>query len=74
MAEDRQYGGFWVRLIALMLDWAVVFVASLPGRAGREPTSKEADQPLQRMIESVKTGAIGAFLPFNRLGEPLLFD
>jgi hypothetical protein len=62
--ESRQFGH----------DWAIVFVASLPGRAGRPPTSKEADQPLQRMIESIKVGAIGAFVPFNRLGEPMLLD
>jgi len=52
-------------------DWAVVFVASLPGRAGRPPTSKEADQPLQRMIESIKAGSIGSFIPFDRRGEPV---
>jgi hypothetical protein len=59
--ESRQFG----------TDWAVVFVASLPGRAGRPPTSKEADQPLQRMIESIKAGSIGSFIPFDRRGEPV---
>ncbi len=59
--ESRQFG----------TDWAVVFVASLPGRAGRAPTSKEADQPLQRMIESIKAGSIGSFIPFDRRGEPV---
>ena len=52
-------------------DWAVVFVASLPGRAGRPPTSKEADQPLQRMIESIKMGSFSSFIPFDRYGEPM---
>jgi hypothetical protein len=55
-------------------EWAVVFVASLPGRAGRPPTSKEADQPLQRMIESIKAGAFGSFIPFDRQGRPVLFS
>ena len=55
-------------------EWAVVFVASLPGRAGRAPTSQEAGQSLQRMIESVKTGAFGSFIPFDRQGQPMLFD
>ena len=54
--------------------WAIVFVASLPGRAGRPPTSKEADQPLQRMIESIKAGSIGSFIPFDRRGEPVLLS
>ncbi len=54
-------------------DWAIVFVASLPGQGGRVPTSREADQPLQRMVESIKTGSFGSFLPFDRHGEPILF-
>ena len=55
-------------------EWAIVFVASLPGRDGRAPTSHEAGQSLHRMIESVKTGAFGAFIPFDRQGQPMLFD
>jgi len=60
--ESRQFGQ----------DWVIVFVASLPGRAGRAPTSQEADQPLTRMVESVKAGSFGSFVPFNRRGEPVL--
>lgn len=59
--ESRQFGN----------DWAIVFVASLPGRSGRAPTSEEADQSLQRMIESIKAGAIGSFIPFDRNGDPV---
>ena len=55
-------------------DWAVVFAASLPGRAGRAPTSEEADQPLQRMIESIKAGSFGSFIPFDRRGDPVLLS
>ncbi len=54
-------------------DWKVVFVAGLSGCEGRAPTSAEASQSLQRMIEAVKTGVFGAFMPFNRDGEPILF-
>lgn len=54
-------------------DWAVVFVAGLSGRDGRVPTSLEADQSLQRMIEAIKIGAFGSFMPFDRQGQPLLF-
>ncbi len=61
--ESRQFGH----------DWAVVFVAGLSGRGGRPPTSVEADQSLQRMIEAIKSGAFGSFLPFDRQGQPLLF-
>ena len=62
--ESRQFGP----------DWAIVFVASLSGRDGRAPTSKEADQSLQRMIESIKTGMFGSFIPFDRRGEPVLLS
>ena len=62
--ESRQFGQ----------EWAVVFVAGLPGRNGRAPTSKEADQPLEQMIASIKAGLLGAYLPFDRQGRPVLFS
>lgn len=62
--ESRQFGR----------DWAVVFVAALSGHGGRAPTDVEADQSLQRMIEAIKSGSFGAFMPFDRQGQPLIFD
>ena len=62
--ESRQFGS----------DWAIVFVASLSGRDGRAPTSEEADRSLQRMIESIKTGSFGSFIPFDRQGQPMRFN
>jgi len=62
--ESRQFGH----------DWAVVFVASLSGRGGCAPTREEADRSLQRMIESIKAGSIGSFIPFDRQGQPMLFN
>jgi hypothetical protein len=53
-------------------DWTIVFVASLSGRNGRAPSSEEADQSLERMINSIKAGSTGAFIPFDRRGEPVL--
>ncbi len=61
--ESRQFGH----------EWAVVFVAGLSGRDGRAPTSADADQALQRMIEAIKTGTFCSFMPFDRQGQPLLF-
>lgn len=61
--ESRAFGG----------DWTVVFVSGLSGRGGQPPTSTEADQSLQRMIEGIQSGAFGSFLPFDRQGQPLLF-
>ncbi len=55
-------------------DWAIVFAASLSGRDGRAPTGKEVDQSLKNMIESIKTGLFGSFVPFDRQGRPMLFS
>jgi len=54
-------------------DWAVVFVAGLGGRDGQAPSGDEADSALKRMIEAVKRGEFGAFMPFDRQGTPVLF-
>ena len=62
--ESRQFGH----------DWAIVFVASLSGRDGRAPTSEEADRSLQRMIESIESGLFDSFIPFDRQGQPMLFN
>jgi len=63
-AESRQFGR----------DWVIVFVASLSGRGGREPSSADAGQSLERMIASIKAGAVAAFLPFDRNGDPVLLS
>lgn len=55
-------------------DWAVVFVAGLSGRDGRAPTSEAVAQSLHRMIESIKTGSFGSFIPFDRQGQPMLLS
>ena len=55
-------------------DWSMVFVAGLAGRDGRKPTAEEADRSLQRMIELVKAGSFGSFIPFDRQGRPVLFS
>lgn len=62
--ESRQFGR----------DWVVVFVAALAGHDGQAPTGAEADRSLKYMIEAIKTGSFGLFLPFDRQGQPLVFD
>ena len=60
--------------------WDIVFVAAMAGSAGsagiaaREPTSLEAEAPLQRMVEAIKSGRIGGFIPFDAAGLPVQFD
>jgi len=55
-------------------EWAIVFVAGLAGRAGRAPTSKDAEAPLQRMVDAIKAGSHQSFIPFDRSGRPVLFE
>lgn len=49
--------------------WDIVFIAALSGRAGIAPSSDEAQQPLTMMVESIRLGNLGNYLPFNRGGE-----
>lgn len=51
--------------------WAIVFVAAMSGQGGVAPTSAQAEAPLQKMVEAIKAGKIGAYLPFNREGVPV---
>ena len=51
--------------------WAIVFVAAMSGQGGVEPTSAQAEAPLQKMVEAIKAGQIGAYLPFDREGLPV---
>lgn len=58
-AESRQMGK----------SWDIVFVAGMSGTYSAAPTSKDADKPLQTMIESIKSGNIKNYLTFNRQGD-----
>ncbi len=62
LEESRQF----------ILEWAIVFVAALSGRNGHSPTSVEAEVPLNRMVDSIKAGAVGAFIPFDTHRQPVL--
>jgi len=61
--EARQFGA----------DWSIAFVASLSGRNGSAPTEVETSRSLDRMIEDIKRGMIGAFIPFDRAGQLVRF-
>jgi hypothetical protein len=54
--------------------WVLVFVAALAGADGRAPTHAESEAPLQRMIEAIKSGSHGNFIPFNRDGQPVRLE
>lgn len=53
--------------------WDIVFVAAMSGHAGAVPTSAQAEAPLQGMVEAIKSGRIGSFIPFNEAGLPVQF-
>lgn len=49
--------------------WGMVFAAAMSGQPGKALTSADADQPLERMVESIKQGQIAAFIPFDPQGQ-----
>ncbi len=61
--EARQFGQ----------AWDIVFAAAMGGSMGTAPTPQQADAPLQRMVEAIKSGSIGAFIPFDASGRPVQF-
>jgi hypothetical protein len=54
--------------------WSMVFVAALSGVAGKLPTSEDAEKPLQRMVESIKAGNLGCYIPFDVHGQPVVLS
>ena len=55
-------------------EWTIVFVAGLAGQGGRALTHDDAEAPLQRMVDAIKVGSHGSFIPFDRGGRPVLFE
>lgn len=52
-------------------DWVMVFAAAMSGTLNRAPTTEDAEAPLQRMVDAIKQGALGAYIPFDRQGLPV---
>jgi len=61
--ESRRFGS----------AWDIVFVAALSGAGARSPTSSQAEAALQAMVEAIKSGSIGGFVPFDVRGQPVRF-
>lgn len=55
------------------IDWDLVFVAAMDGRAGIAPSSDEAAQPLQLMVNAINNGQINRFAAFDAEGQPVQF-
>lgn len=50
-------------------DWGIVFAAALSGSVNHAPSAEDAEQALQRMVEAIKRGEHGAYIPFDRQGQ-----
>ena len=61
--ESRQFGQ----------QWGIVFAAAMSGVSNLAPTSEEAETPLQSMVEAIKRGEHGNFIPFDQNGQPVQF-
>ncbi|WP_152205158.1 ribonucleotide reductase subunit alpha [Marinobacter changyiensis] len=51
--------------------WDVLFVAAMSGRGGSMPSTDEAQQPLTMMVESIRLGHLGNYLPLDASGEAI---
>ncbi|MBK7005086.1 MAG: ribonucleotide reductase subunit alpha [Burkholderiales bacterium] len=49
--------------------WAMLFAAAMSGTVGEQLTTEAAEQPLERMVEAIKQGQIGNFIPFDPQGH-----
>ena len=55
--------------LALGQPWVLVFAAALSGAAGLAPAEAPVAAALQRMVEQVREGELGNFIPFDRQGH-----
>lgn len=64
VAESLQFGA----------QWAVVFASSMSGQGGKPPTTDDAELPLESMVEAIKAGQLGAFIPFDPEGHTVVLN
>lgn len=73
-AELRDFDALVRESEPLRQDWRIVFAAALSGNGGRAPNSSDAELPLQRMVEAIRQGIHASYIPFERHGQPVLFQ
>jgi hypothetical protein len=49
--------------------WGMVFVAAMSGSPGEPPSAIDAEKPLEHMVEAIKQGDIGNYIPFDNHGN-----
>lgn len=52
-------------------QWHLIFVAALAGTPASGPSDAQTDSALNRMVESIKSGMVDGYLPFDRNGRPV---
>ena len=55
-------------------NWDVVFIAAMSGRGGVLPSTDEAQQPMTMMVESIRLGHLGNYLPLDKNGEAVALN
>ena len=55
-------------------QWHVVFVAAMSGANGNPPSSSDIEQTLERMVESVKMGALDNMIAFDTTGSAIMLE
>jgi len=64
-AELQGFAALAAEAEAMGQPWVLVFAAALSGRAD----AARVDAALQRMVETVRSGQLGGFIPFDRQGQ-----
>lgn len=67
--EIENFAALKAQAEAVGQPWVIVFAAALSGTAGAPPTSEDAEAPLDAMVEAIKAGDLGRFIPFNAQGD-----
>ncbi len=67
--EAPDFGALVEESRATGQSWDAVFIAAMSGRGGMAPSTDEAQQPLTMMVESIRLGHIGNYLPLDIEGN-----
>jgi hypothetical protein len=49
--------------------WVFMFAAALSGTVGKPPSPEDARDPLDAMVQAIKSGDLSRFIPFNADGD-----
>lgn len=53
--------------------WQILFAAAIAGRNGSAPSAAQVEPALQEMVESIRHDRHGAWMPFDRQGDLVVF-